>query len=209
MNETLFELAGYCVFTAGTLDDGRRICEKHNPDLIILDIFLPDGNGLKFCSELRKNSDVRIFFLSALGTKKDVLNGLKAGGDDYLPKPYLPEELLLRVEALLRRGSIFRSGRCEENGPLTWHRISKQVFAGADDLRLKPREYDVLELLTSYHGEYLAAEEIYRVCWNSQSLNNVSPVHNQIYHLRIKLNPYGIRIKYLRNRGYRIQYEIK
>lgn len=82
---------------------GRKLLEQENPSLIILDILLPDGNGLSFCDEIREKSDLPILFLSALGENGDIVNGLLRGGDDYLPKPYDLEVLLARVETLLRR----------------------------------------------------------------------------------------------------------
>ncbi|HYE83780.1 MAG TPA: response regulator, partial [Clostridia bacterium] len=105
-NRAALELEGYRVYEADSLARGRSIAAEISPDLVILDILLPDGNGLYCCKELREKSDVRILLLSALNTKTDVLAGLRAGGDDYISKPYDMDELILRVKTLLRRGRL-------------------------------------------------------------------------------------------------------
>ena len=97
-NQQMLELEGYCVVTAASMKAGWEAVQKEHPDLILLDILLPDGNGLDFCRKLRSSSsNVRILFLSALNTKRDVIEGLRRGGDDYLAKPYMTR-LLLRAE---------------------------------------------------------------------------------------------------------------
>ena len=97
-NRMMLELNGYEVLSAETLDAAETVFrENGNIALILLDIMLPDGSGLDWCRALRKNSDVKILFLSALDTNKDVIAGFRAGGDDYLEKPYHMEELLLRA----------------------------------------------------------------------------------------------------------------
>lgn len=202
---SMLELQGYRVYTASTLAEGKVLADKCSPDLIVLDILLPDGNGLDYCRTLRGNdSGVRILFLSALNTKEDVIKGLRAGGDDYLSKPYLTEELLLRIDALLRRGR-FIPDKPDKVGPLVWNRISRQVFFKGRDLLLKPREYAVLDFLCREPEHYYPTEEIFRVVWNAEPLSDLSPVHNHIYSLRKKLEGTGIVIAYSRTRGYCVQ----
>ena len=204
---SLLELKGYHVCTAQTLTESKAAVDSLAPDLIVLDILLPDGNGLDYCRTLRSRNDGgRILFLSALNTHDDVINGLRAGGDDYLAKPYLTDELLLRIKALLRRGRI---GADEQSrtGPLVWNRLSRQVAANGKDLLLTPHEYAILELLCGEPGRYFTPEEIYKAVWNSEPLENLSPVHNHIYSLRQKLAGSGAEIRSTRNRGYMIYCE--
>jgi DNA-binding response OmpR family regulator len=206
-NRQLLELSGYEVFTAGTLAEGKSLAEKMKPDLVVLDILLPDGNGLDLCRELREAGNVRILILSALGTKQDIIEGLRQGGDDYLAKPYMTEELLLRIAALLRRGAAPASpAQVVMTGPIEWHPSSRQAFIGGTDLLLKPLEYSVLNLLCANRDRYLPPEEIYRACWNIDQYQNLANVHNQIYNLRGKLEVYGIRICLRRGRGYRVEW---
>jgi DNA-binding response OmpR family regulator len=200
----ILELQGYRVYCAGNLTEGKILAEKCCPDLIVLDILLPDGNGLDYCRTLREhNEGVRILFLSALNTKEDTINGLRAGGDDYLAKPYLTEEFLLRIDALLRRGCP-GNGSMASEGPFTWNDSSLQVFFNGCDLELKPREYSVLEFLCREPGTFFSAEEIYREVWNADPSGSLSPVHNHIYGIRRKLKDSGVKIEFIRSRGYRI-----
>jgi DNA-binding response OmpR family regulator len=206
-NRELLELSGYRVITASSLAEGRKKVREEHPDLIILDIMLPDGNGLELCRELRENSDVRILFLSALNTKDDVIRGLREGGDDYLGKPYLTEELLLRVAALLRRNASAAGQKPERTGPLFWYPASRQVFVKGKDLLLKPMDYAVLELLCQNRDRFLTSEEIYKKVWNAKPGEDIHPVQNHISELRNKLESYGISISSERDRGYRIRWK--
>lgn len=206
-NRELLELSGYRVLTAETAAEGRKLFTETAPDLIILDILLPDGNGLDLCREIRRDSGVRILFLSALNIRADVIAGLREGGDDYLGKPYLTEELLLRVEALLRRNVPKTPQDKEHTGPLLWNAGSRQVFVNGTDLCLKPMEYALLELLVNHRDRFLSPEEIYRTLWNAEANGDFHPVQNHIYCLRTKLTPYGVSIESRRNAGYRISWD--
>ncbi len=205
-NRSMLELSGYRVVTAQTLAAGKEAVAKENPDLVILDILLPDGNGLELCRSLREKSDMRILLLSALNTHEDIIHGLREGGDDYLAKPYMTEELLLRVQALLRRRLHPLPADVRYTGKLEWHTVSHQVFADGRNLCLTPREYAVLELLCANEDRYLSPEEIYRTSWNADSNGDVRSVHNHIYCLRSKLKPYAIEIESRRDLGYRIKW---
>lgn len=203
-NRDLLELAGYRVTTARTLAAGRERVARERPDLIILDILLPDGNGLDLCEELREGSDVRILFLSALNTRADIIEGLRRGGDDYLGKPYLTEELLLRVQALLRRSVHPIPPKTTNTGPLEWQPSSRQVSIDGEDLLLSPREYVLLELLCANQDRWISADEIYRSAWNAEPNGDAHAVHNHISTLRTKLAPHGVRIESKRSFGYRV-----
>ena len=205
-NRDLLELAGYRVVTASTLASGRDAVERNHPDLVILDVLLPDGSGLDLCRDLRKSDDVRILFLSALNTSEDVVEGLRRGGDDYLGKPYLTEELLLRVQALLRRGRVRESSHDAWTGPLEWRPSARQVFADGEDLLLSPHEYAVLELLCANRGRWVSSEEVFREVWNVDPSGDLHVVHNHISTLRHKLAPHGVKIETKRGQGYRVSW---
>lgn len=202
-NRIMFELEGYSVIEARTLKKGKELVENASPDLVVMDIMLPDGNSLDYCRELRGKSGVRILFLSALGTKEDIVEGLRAGGDDYLAKPYIMDELILRIQSLMRRGNMEQ----EEMNPkgLTFNSLSNQAFYDGKDLMLKPKEYAVLELLNKNRDYYLSAEEIYSAVWNIDGGDDLSTVHNHIYSLRKKLTRTGYSIELKRGRGYQLK----
>lgn len=202
-NKIMLELEGYSVIEARTLKKGKELVESASPDLVVMDIMLPDGNSLEYCRELRGKSGVRILFLSALGTKEDIVKGLRAGGDDYLAKPYIMDELILRIQSLMRRGNMNRTDG--NKGRLTFNSLSNQAFCDGKDLMLKPKEYAVLELLDQNRDYYLSAEEIYSAVWNAEGGDDLSTVHNHIYSLRKKLSGRGFLIELKRGRGYRLK----
>ena len=105
-NKMVLERRGYNLRQAYTLEEARAIIAEDPPNAIILDILLPDGNGLDLLKEVRNNSDIPVLVLTAMGTPKDIIKGLEAGGDDYLTKPHDLQTFLKRIEALLRRASL-------------------------------------------------------------------------------------------------------
>ena len=105
-NKMVLERRGYLLQQAYTLEEARAMIAKEPPRAIILDIQLPDGNGLDLLQEVRSNSNIPVLVLTAMGTPKDIIKGLEAGGDDYLTKPHDLPTFLKRVEALLRRALL-------------------------------------------------------------------------------------------------------
>jgi DNA-binding response OmpR family regulator len=205
-NRTALELEGYDVLTADTLSKGRTFAEKLSPDLIILDILLPDGNGLSYCEELRGNG-IRILFLSALNTKENVLAGLRAGGDDYISKPYDMDELLLRVEALLRRGKPV--GQEEPPlylGMLELDFISQRALLCGRDILLKPKEFALLAVLAHNPGKTVSAADLYKRVWAMDMSGDAHAVKEHISRIRSKLGrESGLSVVSERGKGYRLQ----
>lgn len=206
-NRAALELEGYDVLTANTLSKGRSAVKELSPDLIILDILLPDGNGLSYCEEMRGKSDIRILFLSALNTREDVLAGLRVGGDDYISKPYDMDELLLRVEALLRRGKLI--GQEEPPlrlGVLEFDFASHRALLHGMDILLKPKEFALLAALAREPGKTLPASELYKKVWGLDMVGDAHTVKEHISRIRIKL---GKECEFLivseRGKGYRLQ----
>jgi len=205
-NRASLELEGYQVLEADTLEKGRTIAEDKKPDLIVLDIMLPDGNGLNYCRELREQSGVRILFLSALNTKADVIEGLQSGGDDYIAKPYLIDELVARVQALLRRGALTRmedTPLCV--GRLELHLLSRRAYLHGENLFLRAKEFSLLELLVKNRERYMPADEIYTTLWDADALNDVRTIKEHISRLRHKLEGSGATIESARGRGYQLK----
>lgn len=205
-NRAAFELEGYRVMEAGTLMEGRKIAEEFLPDLILLDVLLPDGNGLQYCKELRGKNGIRILFLSALSTKTDLLAGLRAGGDDYMAKPYDMDELLLRVEALLRRGKYIGTEEPAVKLPgLEMNLVSCRAMLSGKDLLLKPKEFALLEILALNNGRAVPAEELYEKVWNMNAAGDVRTIKEHISRIRNKLGgASAISILSERGKGYRL-----
>lgn len=199
-NAVMLELEGYEVFSAKDLTTGRKLAIKENPDLIILDVMLPDGSGLDLCRELKKERDFNIIFLSARGTKNDVLEGLRAGGYDYLAKPYIMEELLLRVKALLRN-SLQKTSDDFSFGTVKFKPHAFIAECNGKDLMLNPKEYAVLDLLCRNPGKFLGAEFILKRVWDLEN-GSVQPVYNCLSSLRDKLKETDVIIEFKRGHGY-------
>ena len=206
-NRAALELEGYRVMEADTLAKGRRIVEDALPDLIILDILLPDGNGLQYCEELRGKSGIRILFLSALNTKSDILAGLRAGGDDYMAKPYDMDELLLRVEALLRRGRLIGVDEpVIQLYGLEMNFVSRRALYKGRDLLLKPKEFALLEILVRSRSRTVTVDELYEKVWGMDTAGDARTVKEHISRIRSKLGEnMTITIVSERGKGYRLE----
>ena len=202
-NQIMLELEGYEVFTAKNAEQGERLALKENPDLIILDVMLPDGNGIDLCKELRKERDFSIIFLSALGTKQDVINGLRAGGYDYISKPYIMEELLLRIKVMLRNSeNKEKDNFFFDNIVFKPHAYVAEM--DGKDLCLNPKEYAVLDLLCKNAGTYLTVELLLEKVWNLTD-GSVQPVYNCLSSLRDKLKDTKVNIEFKRGSGYMVR----
>ena len=204
-NRIELEQEGYRVLTAETLAEGRALLECEYPDLILLDILLPDGNGLAYCKELFGQNAPRILFLSALNTPEDVIAGLLAGGDDYMTKPYLVEELLARVQVLLRRPALRRNEpSILRAGPLELNTIAGRAYLAGEDLLLTRMEYTMLEYLANNMEKYSSAEELYRKLWDMDTGGDVRTVWEHVSRLRKKLAEGAADIESVRGKGYRL-----
>lgn len=169
---------GFEVLAAG---DGRGALhrfQEERPDLVILDRMLPDLDGLSVCRELRAVSDVPILMLSARGEVEDRVEGLRTGADDYLPKPFKFQELLARVESLLRRSRKNPSGQLRYRD-LELDPASRRLRKGGEVIEVTGREFDLLELLLERPGQVHSREQILTRLWgfDYEGQTNVVDVH--------------------------------
>jgi len=152
--------AGYAVDVASDGEEGLWHAESNNYDVIVLDIMLPKLDGLSLLQRLRqKGNETHVLLLTARDTVEDRVQGLQRGADDYLVKPFALEELLARVEALCRRAYGSKQTRLVV-ADLEIDTVAKEVFRAGRPVRLKPREYLLLEYLARRAGEVVAREEI-------------------------------------------------
>jgi len=189
------------VYSADTLLKARDLLLFHPIDLIVLDVMLPDGSGIDFCREYRKSHQIPVLFLTALDSGSDIVEGLKAGGDDYLTKPYDIEEFLARINALLRR-----SGTSTEIafGGLLLNRVSLRGYLFGEDMHLAQKEYSVLLLLVRNAGQYISREKMYSMIWDQPADPEAQALKTTVSRLKRKLDTErsGIDIAYERERGY-------
>lgn len=185
---TALEDEGCRVFEAGTLAGGLVEAGERKPDVIMLDLGLPDGNGVDFIRDLRGWSDAPILVLSARSNEKDKVQALDAGADDYLTKPFGVGELRARARALLRRQS-----RTEDASPLFEFGevkvdLSRRVVTrNGDPVRLTPIEYRLLCVLLANVGKVLTQRHLLREVWGPSSVESYHYLRIYVGHLRHKL----------------------
>jgi DNA-binding response OmpR family regulator len=180
------ELEGYEVFAAGTAKEGLKLAASKKPDLIVLDIMLPDMSGFEVCKTLReKGEKVFIVMLTAKKDEVDIVRGLKLGADDYITKPFSLMEFLARVKAVLRRS---RDGE-EELGELKFGdvRVDFQRYEaskGRRKLSLTAREFKILEYFARNRGKVLTRNELLDKVWGYKMFPSTRTVDNHIMRLR-------------------------
>lgn len=164
-----FEMEGYTVFTADTADKALK-CLKHTPDLILLDINMPDMDGLELCSLIRAHISCPIIFLTARVTEQDKINGLMIGGDDYITKPFSMDELMARVTAHLRREQRHAAAsHVRFSGELVIDYGSRTVFWGNQALDFSNKEFEIIRFLSLNTGMVFDRETIYERLWGCDS----------------------------------------
>ena len=205
-NSRALTLQGYEVLTALTLAEAKRRLSGAAPDIILLDVDLPDGNGIDFCEEIRKSTAAHILFLTAKTEHEDMMQGLQNGGDDYITKPFHPEELLARIDAVMRRRRMDeKSVQSIRRGTLILDIVSTQAFIGGEDLLLTPKEFSVLLLLVQNEGKVLSAEYVYEGVWKAPLAGDKNSLQAIISKLRHKIESTQYYIESIRGQGYVFQ----
>lgn len=159
------EKEGYEVLSAFSVKEAEEQFQKGKLDLIISDITLPDGNGMDFCREVRKRSDVYIIFLTALDQEVDIMNGYDCGADDYITKPFSLLVLISKVNACMRRTEK-QSGQILISGDLEVHCHTMQVYRNRDAIVLSKKEIQLLICLMEHAGTVLTKEQILERVWD-------------------------------------------
>lgn len=169
-NRRILEREGYTVLCAGNLQGARALLMEHSPDAMVLDIMLPDGNGLDFCGKIRPYTSVPVLFLTALDEKSEIIEGLLAGGNDYITKPYDVDEFVARIKAQLRLARMNRRDAREERmlvrDTLSLDLIAQRAYLDGKDMLLTQKEYSLLLLLARSQEETLSSEYLYETVWN-------------------------------------------
>lgn len=203
--------------------DGEQALEKikeNEIQLIILDIMMPQKDGIETLEEIRKDKNIPIIMLSAKSEDIDKINGLNIGADDYVTKPFNPIELIARVNALIRRytklGSSIKGTTSESekavnvirNGELVINDDLKQVIVDGKEVKLTPTEYNILKFLTKNKGKVFSIEEIYTNVWDGEcyAAENVIAVHIRHIREKIEINPKEPKyLKVIWGIGYKVE----
>lgn len=214
----LLESEGFDVIEAV---DGNEAVEKisENPDLIILDVMMPNKNGFRACIEIREKSIAPILFLTAKTEDSDKTMGFSTGGDDYLVKPFSYTEIISRVKALLRRCYVYQASDTSEKqqkkennlieiGKMIIDKDKSRVTINSREIDLTDIEYNILLLLASNRKKVFSAENIYESVWNAEyfyTASNTIMVHIRKLRTKIEENPQNPEyIKTVWGRGYKI-----
>ncbi|SFS30885.1 response regulator transcription factor [Marininema halotolerans] len=206
------------LYCAESVAEAERVYEEIHPDLIILDVMLPDGDGFTFCSRLRKWTTIPILFLTAKDHDLDKLLGLGIGGDDYIVKPFNPLEVVARIKAQLRRQSFNLVSRPKDTirGPetevLRFGRSQIYVAEGrlvvdGNDVPLPAKEFQLLVFLARRPNRIFSRAQLYEEVWGEESFGDENTVMVHIRRLRekIEINPsQPVHLLTIRGLGYKL-----
>jgi DNA-binding response OmpR family regulator len=204
----LLERRGYEIIKAYRAEDGLRKAYRHQPDLVLLDIMMPDMDGWEVCKRLREMSDMPIIFLTAKSEVRDVVRGLEMGADDYVIKPYDNEELVARVRAHLRRSP--RPNVSEEltfdGGDFRINFMNREVYVRNEIKHLTPKEFNLLGVLVRNAGRVVTRTDLVTQAWGEEYADAIDSLKLYIHYLRQKLEVDAQQPQYIltsRGVGYR------
>lgn len=186
INREFFEAKDYEVFCALTLNHARFQLEECNPDLILLDVMMPDGSGYYFCTELRQKTNAPIIFLTCKDESENIVKGLFHGGDDYITKPYDLNVLNARVDTQLRRTRVMNDGKIELF-PLLINFLTGEAVLDGEHIPLTQKELQLLGCFALNVGKRLSYDEIYGKAWGGSSTGAAHTVAVHVANLRKKL----------------------
>lgn len=208
-NRRVLEQAGHTVLCAATLAEAHAVLSGTRPDVIVLDIMLPDGSGLTLCRELREAHEIPVLLLTALGEKAEVIEGLRAGGNDYIIKPYDIDEFAARVEAQMRLSSRMRASKEESlisAGPLALNSISQRAYLEGVDLLLTRKEFAILLLLVKSSDTLVTSKALYEQVWQQPMNGDSRTLWTHISNLKRKLAASSmVSLVQVRGAGYRLE----
>jgi two-component system KDP operon response regulator KdpE len=183
--------AGFEALPAETAAEALRVATLQRPDAAILDLVLPDGDGVEVCRALREWSDMPILVLSAVGDEDQKVRALEAGADDYVTKPFSPRELVARLQAALRRAAPAPSEPVIEVEGLEVDLAARVVRRDGADIHLTPIEFDLLRMLVRNRGRLLTHRALLREVWGEAYAEDVATLRTSIGRLRRKIEPVG------------------
>lgn len=202
----------YRLFEAYNGREALETVEKEEIHLILLDIMMPEMDGIEVLTKLRETANIPVIFLTAKSEDVDKVQGLNMGADDYITKPFNPIEVIARVRSQLRRYMELGAGDVRQNllrvGDIELDDRAKRVTLAGEQLNLTPKEYAILKLLMEHKGQVFSPKQIYYQVWEEEPMGAESTVAVHIRHLREKteINPEEPRhLKVVWGQGYKIE----
>ncbi|MHB8571675.1 MAG: response regulator transcription factor [Candidatus Dormibacteria bacterium] len=204
---------GYTVVEAATGGEALRVAQASPPDLILLDLMLPEMSGFEVCRILRQTTAVPIIMLTAKDQEADKVLGLGLGADDYISKPFSLQELFARMTAVLRRSASWTppgkqdQASVQEAGPLILNHDARQVTMNGEELHLSRKEFDLLAFLLAHPGKVFSREQLIQNVWDYNFVGDRKTVDVHIRWLRQKLGEVvPLTITTVRGVGYRLDF---
>lgn len=207
------EFEGHRVTEAGDGMEAVTLCRTQSFDMIIMDIMMPELDGFSACREIRKTTQTPIIMLSARGEEYDKINGFELGIDDYVVKPFSPKELMLRVEAIMKRVNQRASAVPQsqnvvielDGGGLRADVTARLVYVDGERIDMSPKEYDLFFYMLSNRNIALSREKLLCEVWGYDFYGDARTLDTHIKLLRKSLGPYADHIVTLRGVGYRFE----
>ncbi|HDR7586208.1 DNA-binding response regulator [Bacillus mycoides] len=192
----------------GEAENGKealRKLETDHYDFVVLDIMMPEMDGLSVCKEIRKTSDVPIIFLTAKGEEWNRVNGLRMGADDYIVKPFSPGELIARMEAVLRRYTKQEQQEEIQFGPILINEKSRRIETDGQAVSLTVKEFDLLYFLCQHNGQVFSREQLLEKVWGYDYAGSTRTVDTHVKTMRLKLGESGNYIQTVWGVGYKFE----
>ncbi len=206
---TLLQHNGFTTVTSGSSAEGLKLAQDEQPDMVLLDVMMPELDGWELCRRIREFSEVPVMFITAKSGIRDVVKGLEIGGDDYIVKPFDNRELVARVKAHLRRQISDKKPTDElvfNNGELKINFLSREVHVRERLVDLTPKEFNLLSLLARNAGRVLTRGELIAQAWGPEYGDSNESLKLYIHYLRKKIEKDADKPEYIltsRGVGYR------
>ncbi len=200
--------AGYTVESAETKAQALALLGSRPPDALVLDLVLPDGEGVEVCREVRRFSGLPILVLSAVGDEREKVRALDAGADDYVTKPFGSDELLARLRAVMRRSADPGAGSELTVGELVIDVLDRRVLRAGEEVHLTPIEFDLVRVLAQHQGRLVTHRQLLQEVWGPEYGQETHYLRVHVAHIRAKLEPDPSRPRYLVTEpgvGYRLR----
>jgi two-component system KDP operon response regulator KdpE len=204
----ILRAAGYSVESADTKAKALAMLATRPPDALVLDLVLPDGQGVEVCEEVRRWSGLPILVLSAVGDEREKVRALDAGADDYVTKPFGTDELLARLRAVIRRSAQDGGSPRIELGELVIDLADRRVTRAGREIHLTPIEFDLIRVLASHRGRLITHRQLLQEVWGPEYGEETHYLRVHVAHIRAKLESDPSRPQYLITEpgvGYRLR----